>query len=127
MQESFNKISSSVSMVIGGNSKAKQPGHPPGRGTPGPRGPGIGRGGSRVSQSGGMGTGRGFGRTPGRPPGGRSFSSGAGSGVNAPGINPKATQQKQKPSTGKTKQKTKKQKKGKGKDASMVGANLARS
>ena len=120
MQESFNKISSSVSMVIGGNSKAKQPGRPAGRGTPGPRGPGIGRGGSRVSRGGGMGTGRGFGRPPGMPPGGRSFSSG----VNAPGINPKATQQKQKPSTGKTKQKTKKQKKGKGKDASMVGANF---
>ena len=110
-------------MVIGGNSKAKQPGRPPGRGTPGPRGPGIGRGGSRVSRSGGMGAGRGFGRPPGRPSGGRSFSSGTG--IYASGINRKATQQKQKPSTGKTKQKTKTQKKGKGKDASMVGANFS--
>ena len=141
-------------MAIGGNSKAKQPARPPGRGTPGPRGPGIGRGGSRVSRNGGVGTGRGLGRSSGRPsgrpserppgrppgrpsgrpserpsgrsPGGRSFSSGASSSrVNAPGLNPKATQQKQKSSTGKTKQKTKTQKKGKVKDASMVSANFS--
>ena len=110
MRESFNRISSSMSAVIvGSDSKARQPGHPIGRGAgaAGPRG--IGRGAGRGtgrgrSRGGGMGPGRGIGNSPGRthPPG-----------VNTPLQNSKATPEKQKPKPAKTKQKKKKQKKGK--------------
>ena len=122
MRESFNKISSSVSAVIGGNdSKIGQPGNPIGRssGAAGTRGPGIGRGAGRGigrgrSQGGSVGPGRGTGRPPKRP-----YTPGA----NTPLASSKPTPQKQTPSAAKAKQKTKKQKQKKVKDSGAVSAN----
>ena len=105
MVESFNRISSSMSAVMGGsNSTVRQPGHPTGRGVgaAGPRGPGMGRGaGKRGSRGGGMGPGRGVRNSPGRP-----YTQN----INTAQQNYKATPAKK---AQEKKQKKKKQKKGK--------------
>ena len=72
MVDSFNRIYSSMSAVMGrSTSTVRQPGHPTGRGTgaAGPRGPGMGRGAGRKRSRGpgGMGPGRGVRNSLGRP------------------------------------------------------------
>lgn len=119
MVESFNKLSSSMSAVMGAQgSSAWQPGRPSSRG-PGAAGQrGTGRGGGRGAGRGaGRGTGRGAMKGPGRPPP---------PGVNTPLINPKGKADKSKTAANnatKVKRKKQKQKKA-GKDTSPVRSNL---
>ncbi|KAL9962723.1 hypothetical protein ACROYT_G031859 [Oculina patagonica] len=122
MVESFNKLSSSMSSVMGAQgSSAWQPGRPSSRG-PGAAGQrGTGRGGGKGGGRGaGRGTGKGAGKGPGRPP--PPPPRPPPPGVNTPLINPKGKADKSKTAANNaTKVKRKKQKKKKaGKDTSEL-------
>lgn len=129
MVESFNRLSSSMSAVMGAHgSSARQPGRPSvkGPGAAGQRGTGRGavkgvaRGGGKMA---GNGAGRGIGKRPVKGPGQTNSP-----GINTPLINPKGKPNKSRSvdnSPAKVKRKKQKQKKA-GKDTGAVRSNLTK-
>lgn len=129
MVESFNRLSSSMSAVMGAHgSSARQPGRPSvkGPGAAGQRGTGRGavkgvaRGGGKMA---GNGAGRGIGKRPVKGPGQTNSP-----GINTPLINPKGKPNKSRSvdnNPAKVKRKKQKQKKA-GKDTGAVRSNLTK-
>lgn len=124
MVESFNRLSSSMSAVMGAHgSSARQPGRPSvkGPGAAGQRGTGrVARGGGKMA---GNGAERGIGKRPVKGPGQTNSP-----GINTPLINPKGKPNKSRSvdnNPAKVKRKKQKQKKA-GKDTGAVRSNLTK-